>query len=401
MTFTVLLPYVTTPITSLAREMTIDVNTSFSEQTKLVLSEHQELSWTPVTEFACSTGFLSTSSPHFHSCYVKFLKGNSITVAIGDCFAYDVVGISDEPSLSTAQTNKMSFGASSACSLKSTTQESVASLDLPKLFSIEETGIACYSGIDESSVNTENTFDFTKLGFFYIELNIKEDLSFFAPECSGSAFGNVVFIFDESWNDELVFSSSSNGAYSNFAVIEVRFEGVVIETNSTNESLDWSLLQFESLEHITRLVAYSGNETAIEFRIFLPDLFVGCVVELGLVEGLEFESFVDDVLTSTVRSTQRSEESFVWVLDSRAYREFHKPLKHNTYKYLSPGSEWTKKYRPVRVISVEEGTLSDEGKVTAKYIEKFGVNNVRGGWFNYSGEDESVILACYGRRTNW
>jgi predicted GIY-YIG superfamily endonuclease len=68
--------------------------------------------------------------------------------------------------------------------------------------------------------------------------------------------------------------------------------------------------------------------------------------------------------------------------------------------FTGTGSEWTKKYRPVRVISVEEGTLSDEGKVTAKYIEKFGVNNVRGGWFNYSGEDESVILACYGR-TNW
>lgn len=39
--------------------------------------------------------------------------------------------------------------------------------------------------------------------------------------------------------------------------------------------------------------------------------------------------------------------------------------------------------------------------VSRLYIEKFGVNNVRGGWFNYSGEDESVILACYGRRTNW
>lgn len=46
------------------------------------------------------------------------------------------------------------------------------------------------------------------------------------------------------------------------------------------------------------------------------------------------------------------------------------------------GSEWTKVHTPVRIIEVlNNQEMYDEEKITFKYMEKFGINNVRGGSF--------------------
>ena len=44
------------------------------------------------------------------------------------------------------------------------------------------------------------------------------------------------------------------------------------------------------------------------------------------------------------------------------------------------GTEWTKKYKPIKIIKlIENCDEFDEDKYTKIYMNKFGINNVRGG----------------------
>ena len=46
------------------------------------------------------------------------------------------------------------------------------------------------------------------------------------------------------------------------------------------------------------------------------------------------------------------------------------------------GSQWTKKYKPIKVLEIIPNCDNfDEDKYTLKYMEKYGINNVRGGSF--------------------
>jgi hypothetical protein len=50
--------------------------------------------------------------------------------------------------------------------------------------------------------------------------------------------------------------------------------------------------------------------------------------------------------------------------------------------FRSNGSEWTKKYKPLSIIEIiSDCDNYDEDKYTIKYMEKYGINNVRGGSF--------------------
>jgi hypothetical protein len=50
--------------------------------------------------------------------------------------------------------------------------------------------------------------------------------------------------------------------------------------------------------------------------------------------------------------------------------------------FNSFGSQWTKKYKPIKVINlIPDCDNFDEDKYTLKYMEKYGINNVRGGTF--------------------
>ena len=63
--------------------------------------------------------------------------------------------------------------------------------------------------------------------------------------------------------------------------------------------------------------------------------------------------------------------------------------------FNSNGSSWTKKYKPIKVIGlIPDCDNYDEDKYTIKYMEKHGINNVRGGSFcefNLSEENITTI----------
>jgi len=62
------------------------------------------------------------------------------------------------------------------------------------------------------------------------------------------------------------------------------------------------------------------------------------------------------------------------------------------YHFNSNGSEWTKIYKPIKVYEIIPNCDSyDEDKYTLKYMEKEGINNVRGGSFSQIELSEEQI----------
>lgn len=60
--------------------------------------------------------------------------------------------------------------------------------------------------------------------------------------------------------------------------------------------------------------------------------------------------------------------------------------------FKSNGSEWTKKYKPVNILEVKPNCDDyDEDKVTRQYMDKYGINNVRGGSFVSVKLEKSII----------
>ena len=58
----------------------------------------------------------------------------------------------------------------------------------------------------------------------------------------------------------------------------------------------------------------------------------------------------------------------------------------------SNGSQWTKKYKPLEVIEIISNCDDyDEDKITRQYMDKYGINNVRGGSFVSVKLDKSTI----------
>ena len=60
--------------------------------------------------------------------------------------------------------------------------------------------------------------------------------------------------------------------------------------------------------------------------------------------------------------------------------------------FNSNGSAWTKIYKPLRVIEIKPNCDDyDEDKITRQYMDKYGINNVRGGSFVSVKLDKSTI----------
>jgi hypothetical protein len=60
--------------------------------------------------------------------------------------------------------------------------------------------------------------------------------------------------------------------------------------------------------------------------------------------------------------------------------------------FNSNGSEWTKIYKPIQVYEViPDCDDYDEDKITRKYMDKYGIDNVRGGSFSSVTLDKSTI----------
>lgn len=60
-----------------------------------------------------------------------------------------------------------------------------------------------------------------------------------------------------------------------------------------------------------------------------------------------------------------------------------RPLKERVEEHFScNGSEWTRKYKPVKVLEViPDADEFDEDKYTKKYMKKYGIDRVRGGTY--------------------
>lgn len=60
--------------------------------------------------------------------------------------------------------------------------------------------------------------------------------------------------------------------------------------------------------------------------------------------------------------------------------------------FNSNGSEWTKLYKPLKVIELKPNCDDyDEDKITRQYMDKYGINNVRGGSFVSVKLEKSTI----------
>uniref|UniRef100_A0A6C0JC79 CCHC-type domain-containing protein n=1 Tax=viral metagenome TaxID=1070528 RepID=A0A6C0JC79_9ZZZZ len=60
--------------------------------------------------------------------------------------------------------------------------------------------------------------------------------------------------------------------------------------------------------------------------------------------------------------------------------------------FNSNGSEWTKIYKPLKVLEITPNCDDyDEDKITIQYMDKYGINNVRGGSFVSVKLDRSTI----------
>jgi len=86
---------------------------------------------------------------------------------------------------------------------------------------------------------------------------------------------------------------------------------------------------------------------------------------------------------------------FLKLIEGKYYIGYSKiPEERILNHFIENGSEWTKRYNPVEVLEIRRGGLFDEQKYTLLYMQKYGIDNVRGGSFtniNLSKEQEFEI----------
>jgi cellular nucleic acid-binding protein len=87
---------------------------------------------------------------------------------------------------------------------------------------------------------------------------------------------------------------------------------------------------------------------------------------------------------------------FIYVLqleDNKYYiGKTHNPRFRLENHFKSSGSEWTKMYKPLKVLEIKSDCDDyDEDKITLQYMDKYGINNVRGGSFVSIKLEKSTI----------
>lgn len=87
---------------------------------------------------------------------------------------------------------------------------------------------------------------------------------------------------------------------------------------------------------------------------------------------------------------------FIYVLELRNGKYYVGKTNNPDFRLKnhvnSDGSEWTKLYKPIRLIELKPDCDDyDEDKITRQYMDKYGINNVRGGSFVSVKLDKSII----------
>jgi hypothetical protein len=77
---------------------------------------------------------------------------------------------------------------------------------------------------------------------------------------------------------------------------------------------------------------------------------------------------------------------FIYILELENKKYYVSKTTNSDFRleqhFNSSVSQWTKKYKPKKILKfIPNYDIFDEDKYTLKYIEKYGINNVRGGSF--------------------
>jgi len=291
---------ISTDRTRLACIVTVHEKHWLSGKLGFVFDELNELCWAPAS-YQTSEFFTSfpVSLPHFHSRYIQFLKSNSITICIDDCFAYAVVGVSDKPSFSSAYLLQVPFSGASACSLKASLNVPVFSFDLPKFPAVEELIGRSDGWIIDPTIYSENCGNFlVGLGCCFNN-NVNDRFAFAESNPRAGGFSKWV-LFKIGWDLDSVFFSSFKCGKTYFLACRIEFERVVIERDRTEFFFNRSCFEFESFKHVACLVSDCSNYATVQERVFLPDCSVSEMMQSGLVECFFGEPGVYDFLTRFV-----------------------------------------------------------------------------------------------------
>jgi len=77
---------------------------------------------------------------------------------------------------------------------------------------------------------------------------------------------------------------------------------------------------------------------------------------------------------------------YIYVLELKQGKYYVGKTKNPDYRFdnhlKSNGSSWTKKYKPIKILELFEGDKFDEDKYVMKYMDKYGIENVRGGSYS-------------------
>ncbi len=330
-TFPISSANISTAVTGLASVVAIDQDYAFSKHLSLILNEAEELSGTPTSDKA--SGLLAYSAFPFHTSSSQNFKGDSIAITVNNCFANTVVGISDEPSLSTSHSVQMPFGGTSACSLKTTLQMLASPFDFTKLPAIEENIITSDCGIVNSPINSYYFADLSGTRSINLGYNVQKDSALLeADSCRVRHIERISLKIR--WNLDIVFFPPADGAYPDSFRVGVELESVVIEPYRRKPFLGGFLFKLKPFKHIASLVSDGSHEAAVEFRISLPDCLVSEVVEPGFVESLGFHSSINSVLAGLISQAYRASQIIV-SNDFSFDCNLHSGLLENNW-YLNP-----------------------------------------------------------------
>ena len=88
---------------------------------------------------------------------------------------------------------------------------------------------------------------------------------------------------------------------------------------------------------------------------------------------------------------------FIYILQLENNKYYVGKTNNSSFRledhFSNNGSLWTKKYKPIKVLElISDCDNYDEDKYTIQYMEKYGINNVRGGSFcNIKLSDSNIV----------